>query len=91
MGSSGMGLGSFPIPPLKLSDPPTGSPTIRTIRANAIPLIAGLRLPSCWPVTEEGTATHMLTAEELGVLCVVLHLLRELGSVEISGMGTSAR
>ena len=37
------------------------------------------------------TATHMLTAEELGVLCVCLHLLRELGSVEISGMATSAR
>jgi hypothetical protein len=33
----------------------------------------------------------MLTAEELGVLCVCLHLLREFGSVEISGMGTSAR
>ena len=33
------------------------------------------------------TATHMLTAEELGVLVVCLHLLRELGSVEISGMG----
>ena len=37
------------------------------------------------------TATHKLTAEELGVLCVCLHLLRELGSIEISGMGTSAR
>jgi hypothetical protein len=37
------------------------------------------------------TATHMLTAEELGVLVVCLHLLRELGSVEITGMGTSAR
>ena len=35
------------------------------------------------------TATHMLTAEELGVLCVCLHFLRELGSVRSSGMGTS--
>ena len=37
------------------------------------------------------TATHMLTAEELGVLVVCLHLLRGLGSVCIEGMGTTAR
>jgi hypothetical protein len=36
-------------------------------------------------------ATHQLTVEELGVLVTVLHLLRELGSVEIAGMSTSAR
>jgi hypothetical protein len=36
------------------------------------------------------TATHQLTVEELGVLVTVLHLLRELGSVEIPGMSTNA-
>jgi hypothetical protein len=36
-------------------------------------------------------ATHQLTVEELGVLAVCLHLLRELGSVEITGMGSTAR
>ena len=37
------------------------------------------------------TATHLLSVEELGVLAVCLHLLRELGSVEITGMASSAR
>ena len=37
------------------------------------------------------TATHLLTVEEVGVLAVCLHLLRELGSVEITGMASSAR
>ena len=37
------------------------------------------------------TATHQLTVEELGVLVTVLHLLRGLGSVEITGMASSAR
>jgi hypothetical protein len=36
------------------------------------------------------TATHQLTVEELGVLVTVLHLLRELGSVEITGMAGTA-
>ena len=36
------------------------------------------------------TATHQLTVEELGVLVTGLHLLRELGSVEIPGMAGNA-
>jgi hypothetical protein len=37
------------------------------------------------------TATHQLTAEELGVLCVCLHLLRESAPIRVEGMSTSAR
>lgn len=48
-------------------------------------MLAPVKLGGTW------TATHQLTAEERGVLCVCLHLLREVGSVEISGMSTSAR
>ena len=37
------------------------------------------------------TATHQLEPLEVGVLVTCLHLMREVGSIEISGMSTSAR
>ncbi len=41
--------------------------------------------------TGKFTAGFLLEPLELGVLATCLHLLRELGSVEISGMATTAR
>ena len=35
------------------------------------------------------TATHLLDPAEIGVLFTVLHLLRELGSVEVAGMAST--
>lgn len=41
--------------------------------------------------TGKFTAGPLLEPPELGVLATCLHLLRELGSLEISGMATTAR